>query len=530
MTHQQHQLTETLLKKLEYIYPLDDRQKLIEKTESFRKDSDKKKIEAYFKNVAKYESLKFPAFRNYNLSFQDKIRNNIKNFAETDALDFFQILSEQINDQNINEALNIEVITFLFENINIKKQSLKNLTGLQLFKKLVQKFIGYSPNQAIQFNLMIPSNEKKDEAPSKIYRSNIEYLLSFEINSEKFPKNFFNSSMIDDLIINDSQIKKMSSNCIKIIGDIYEILGPNYINEINGKEFQSKILISQVDDKSIHEKNVEEFRNFLIKLMSEFRKLELISEHENIYVNKQILEYLIENNKFDFTENLNILSLMKKNLTGIGFNLKLIWNILKPEIFTPNLNQYQQIIYNVKNLYHFINSGKSKDELIFINTDLVNGLIEADCFVNMDKLSEVIELNRILSSQNNLMADLNTIRNFFKSNITETSLNIDEIVQQDISKNTEPSAEVNLNTEIVSSNVQLKDSELEEISTNKILYNKNEVTILLDSNKLEENENTKLKKSCFFDFKIILKILGFLFIFLIFNLIFGFLNLKTIKI
>ena len=508
MTCEQHQLNETLFKQLEYIYPLDDKQKLLERYKSI-KDNNEKIIETYFKNVAKYESYNFPAFRNYNLSFQNKIRKNSLHCAETGAIDFFEILSKLINDQSIHEILSIEVITLLFENPSINKQRL-NLAGLELFKKLTKKFMGYSPNQIIQFYLIITSENINDKIFSFI--SNIEYLLSLEIDSEKLPKNFFNSSLIDDLIINDSQIKKMSFNCFKMMGDIYKILGQKYIKEINGQKFQSKILISQVDDKTIHEKNIEEFRNFLLKLMTEFRKLDLINEYEDIYVNKQVLEFLIENNKFDYSENLNILSLMKKKLPEISFDVKLIWNILKPEIFTLNSNHYKQIVYNVKNLYFIINSEQSKDKLNFINTDLVNGLIEANCFVSMEKLNELIKLNRFLSSKNNLMADLNTIKNFFKCNITETTLDIDELVQQVISKNAESSAKINLDTERVSLNVQLRESNLEEKSTNKILFYNNEVTILIDLNEQKEKKLKKFNRKFYFDFIFNLKFLGFVLI------------------
>ncbi|RNA01506.1 hypothetical protein BpHYR1_049051 [Brachionus plicatilis] len=507
MVDHQYQLTESLYNQLNYIYPFENVQKLKERFDSVKQNSDEKSIETRFKNVKEYESLNFPDFNLYNSSYQKIIRNNSPFSSDTSALDFFKILSKQINDRNLNKLISIEIITYLFENANINIQML-DPRGLLVIKKLAQKFAGFSPNQVIQFYLLMPPDNQNDQIyPNISYKSNIEYLLSFDLSSLTFPQNFFNSSLIDDLIINDSShVKKLSAKCFRYLNEIYQILGEVYRYEVNSKQFQTKILVSQVEDKSIHEKNIEEFKVFLSDLISELRRLDLISESQSLYVNKQVLEYLIVDFKFDYFQNLNTLYLMKKSLNGIKYNTKLVWSILKPEIFSSSPEETKRIVHNVQQFSNFIDSVKIIDTLKLINTDLVRGLIEAERLVSVEQLNAVIRLNRILISQDSQLADLKTIKNFFKINITEASLNVEELLEQTYSRNVDLSATQTLDTEQISLDVEIRDSEFEKSLSTKALFDNDDVTILIGSNEHKEYNIRKPRKKYTKDKEYIIKV------------------------
>lgn len=512
MTLDQNRSAEILYTQLKYIYPFEEEHKIKERYDSVKHNSDEKSVEARYKNVKEYESLNFPSYSLYNSYFQKIIRNNSAHGTSTSALDFFRILSKQINDFSLNEILSIELITYLFDKTDINKQVL-DPKGVQTLKKLVYKFPGYSPNPTIQFYLLLPSDNENDQKFSKIsYNSNIEYLLSFELNSIKLPHKCFNSSLIDDLIIFDSDyIKKVSAKCLKMIGQIHEILGGAYLYEINGKQFQSKIIISQFEDKSMHEKYIQEFIAFLNELMVELRRSDLINESENLYVNRQVLDFLISDFKFDYKENLNFLYFMKQNLSRLRFNTKLIWSILKPEIYVTCLDEKKILIQNVKNLKNLLDSVKVKENLNLINTDFVNGLIEAECHVDIEQFNSIIRSNSILLSKKNQMVDLKTIKKIFKSKTYETTLDIDEIVDNSLVKNdADLSTHDTLDTDKISCDIDLRDSELEKSVSTKAMFNNDQVTILIDSTKQKNQVKKSQLQIRSYDFEYLMKIIEFI--------------------
>ncbi|KAJ3431483.1 hypothetical protein M0812_20395 [Anaeramoeba flamelloides] len=137
-----------------------------------------------------------------NSKFQKRniISNNLINNLQNWKLDF----SYDLNKTQIKKPSEIELKNKLQFSILLKNKFNESLNGqefiikIQIFKK--------NSNEMITEITKFQEGNNKEELKGKYLFKEGEYQINFLINNEKFPKSPFNLTVIDEILLKESEI------------------------------------------------------------------------------------------------------------------------------------------------------------------------------------------------------------------------------------------------------------------------------------------------------------------------------------